>query len=201
VDAPQQYAAKAVDWLLATRGSKLRKTDQVGHDTQLQGWPWVSDTHSWVEPTAYALLALRVTNKAHHPRFREGVALLLDRVLPEGGWNYGNTRVLDHTLQPFPATTGVALAALAGEPEAPAIENSLAYLAEALATARSPLSTAWGVIGLKAWKRRPREAEGWLNRAAEWALDDQPNGLHDALLLWAAADVCPLVTPWAKDHA
>ena len=201
VDAPHQCVAKAVDWLLAMRGIKLRETDQLGHNTQLQGWPWVSNTHSWVEPTAYALLALRAANNTNHPRFREGIALLMDRVLPGGGWNYGNTQVLGQTLRPFPATTGVALAALAGQPEFRAIEKSLAYLTEALATARSPLSTAWGVIGLKAWKRQSHEAERLLNRAAEWASDDEPNALHDALLLLAAADVCPLTTQGARDHA
>ncbi len=201
VGVPHQCVAKAVDWLLAMRGIKLRETDLLGHDTQLQGWPWVSNTHSWVEPTSHALLALRAAGNVHHARFHEGVSLLLDRVLPEGGWNYGNTKVLGQTLRPFPATTGVALAVLAGQPVARAIEKSLAYLTEALATVRSPLSTAWGVIGLKAWKRQSGEADSWLNRAAEWASDDEPNGLHDALLLLAAADVCPLTTQGAKDHA
>ena len=28
-------------------------------DTELKGWPWSAGTFSWVEPTAYALLALK----------------------------------------------------------------------------------------------------------------------------------------------
>ena len=60
-------------------------------------------------------MALRAAGRASHPRVREAVRLLCDRALDEGGWNYGNTRVFANTLQPFPATTGIALTALAGE--------------------------------------------------------------------------------------
>src|SRR5579864_7727322 len=43
---------RAVRWMLQTRGEALPRTPELGHDTTLVGWPWVEDTHSWVEPTA-----------------------------------------------------------------------------------------------------------------------------------------------------
>ena len=106
---------RATDCLLAMKGRALKTSPYVDHDVSLIGWPWVQGTHSWVEPTSYAICALRAKGLAEHARVREGVKILLDRALPDGGWNYGNSRVFDNTLRPFPATTGVALVALAGE--------------------------------------------------------------------------------------
>ena len=121
-------AQRATQWLLATRGRALPRNPEIhDHDTMLVGWPWVTDCHSWVEPTAYAIIALRHTGHADNPRVREGVRLLIDRALPDGGWNYGNRRVLEHVLRPFPATTGIALTALAGEARTDDIEQSIDY--------------------------------------------------------------------------
>ncbi len=184
---------KAAHWLLATRGCRLPPTDEVGHDTTLQGWPWVEGTHSWAEPTAYAILALRAVGQAAHPRVREGVRLLLDRTLPSGGWNYGNTRVFDSTLRPFVATTGIVLSALAGERSAAPIDASIAYLTPALRDVRSPLSVGWGFIGLTAWNSRPNDARSRLARCAVRTRNEQPNTLYDTLLLLAAVESCPLV--------
>lgn len=185
----QRHIEPAVAWLLQTRGLRLapESATMLGHDTTLQGWPWVQDTHSWVEPTSYALLALRATGNACHPRAREGVKLLLNRALPSGGWNYGNTRVFGNALRPFPVTTGIALAALAGEPDASSIKASRAYLTEALSGVRSPLTVGWGLIGLTAWDSRPPQAEDWLARCAARTMAGQPNHLQDALLLLAGA--------------
>ena len=62
----------------------------VGHNTRLVGWPWVESTHSWLEPTAGAILGLCRLGLASHPRVTAGVGLILDRALDSGGWNYGN---------------------------------------------------------------------------------------------------------------
>lgn len=180
----------AVNWLLVTRGLRVaHRPDVFGHDTSLRGWPWVDETHSWVEPTAYAVLALRAAGVSSHPRVREGVRLLADRAFPKGGWNYGNTRVLGNTLRPFPATTGIALTALAGEPRETYIDVSLRYLADELPGIRSPSTLAWGLIGLSAWDARPGDTDAWLADSASRALRREPNALEDALLL--LADVAP----------
>ncbi len=179
----------ATSWLLSTRGSPIAHDARLfGHDTMLRGWSWVPDTHSWVEPTSYAILALRDVDRASHPHVREGVRLLLDRALPEGGWNYGNTRVLDNVLRPFPATSGIALTALAGEPHSELIDRGIGYLQETLPRVRSPLSVSWGLIGLTAWGARPAEGGAWLAESAARSLHRPANVVYDAMLLLAGAE-------------
>jgi hypothetical protein len=198
-DEPDEYddnVRKAVDWLLASRGKLLPYNPTVfGHDTSLTGWSWVEGTHSWVEPTAYAIIALRAAGYGTHPRVREGVRLLLDRSIPGGGWNYGNTRVYQNTLRPFPGPTGIVLAALAGEPHHPCIQSGVEYLERELPAMRSPMSLAWGLIGLTAWERRPDDAEKWLAQTLTRAERDAANPLLDSLLLMAAEPRCPLLHP------
>jgi hypothetical protein len=184
----------ALGWLLRARGQTIPLDSALhDHDTTLVGWPWVAGSHSWIEPTAYAILALRAAGKARHPRAREGVRLILDRALPGGGWNYGNRRVLENVLRPFPATTGVALAALVGEPRDGRIDTAIEYLTGELRRVRAPLSVAWGVIGTRARDARPPETEKWLEDCAGRLTAHPPGPLHDALLLLAGADVCPLI--------
>ncbi|MFQ5806859.1 MAG: hypothetical protein ACE5I3_10455 [Phycisphaerae bacterium] len=187
-------AERATNWLLRARGRRIRP-DPVAydHDTALVGWPWAAGTHSWLEPTAYAILALRVAEKADHPRVREGVRLILDRALPDGGWNYGNPRVLEHVLRPFPATTGVALAALAGESRDERVNVALEYLAKELRRLRAPLSLAWGLIGMRAWNAQPFEAQARLDDCARRVLDRPATPHYDALLLLAGGNACPLI--------
>ncbi|MBN1341191.1 MAG: hypothetical protein JXQ73_00850 [Phycisphaerae bacterium] len=191
------HVERALAWLLALKGLIIQPDPTVyGHDTTLQGWPWIAETHSWVEPTAYAILALRAAGKADHPRVREGVKLLLDRALPGGGWNYGNKRILANELRPFPATTGIALAALAPEPVGEQLKPSIDYATRELGRIRAPFTMAWGLIGLTAWDARPPAAQEWLQACAARSMKGQPNILQDALLLLAGMekDRNPLVS-------
>lgn len=186
---------RGVEWLLRTRGQPIPPNAEVyGHDTTKIGWSWVEGTHSWVEPTAYAVLALAAADRGDHPRVREGRALLLDRAIPGGGWNYGNARIFDKTLRPFPGTTGVALLALTGRGSDDRVEAGLDYLMSELPKVRAPMSLAWGVMALSAWDRRPSEAADWLDEAAGRTLATDPNPLYDALLLLADRVPCPLVS-------
>jgi hypothetical protein len=100
-------------------------------------------------------------------------------------------------LRPFPATTGIALTALAGDPELgddSRVATSLDYLKRELTQVRAPLSLAWGLIGLTAWSARPEQAPQWLAEAAQQCLQREPHPLYDELLLIADADPCPLIT-------
>lgn len=155
---------RAVDFLLATSGRHFPKKseDPAEHDTAIPGWPWVADTHSWVEPTALALMALRIHGHEDHLRAQEARRLLLNRQLPEGGWNYGNTRVFGVTLQPLPDSTGVALTALAGVVPRAQVAASLDYLQRQVAALRTPKSLGWSLLGLTAWGERPPESLPWL---------------------------------------
>ena len=139
-------------------------TDQryLGHDATLQGWPWVDGTYSWMEPTAINVLALRSADQAAHSRCREATKMLLDRQLPEGGWNYGNTTVLGHVLRPHIQSTGLALAALADETAIrPKVSRSVEWLEHALSanTTTTPRSVIalLGLLEHRVWPKRGRQ--------------------------------------------
>src|SRR5262249_51970821 len=80
---------------------KFRTTDtQVRFDPSKYGWSWVSDSVSWVIPTAGAILALErgrrlglIRGKEVKRRMALGCSMLLDRMCQGGGWNAGNSVV------------------------------------------------------------------------------------------------------------
>jgi hypothetical protein len=158
-------AERAAAWLLATKGIAEQPNTIMGHDTTLQAWPWVEGTHSWVEPTAIGLLALKSSGLNAHPRCREAVRLILDRMLPSGGWNQGNKIVLGRVLRPQIQPTGLALAALAGEDAMEQIGLSIGYLDNALAGPVSTASLSYALIGMAAHRRRPAAADRLLAAA------------------------------------
>lgn len=181
----------ALGWLLGLRGQAMprAKNDPLGHDTSIVGWPWVAGTHSWVEPTAMALLALAREGRADHPRAHEGVRLLVDRAIPTGGWNLGNPVVFNTTLRPFPGPTGLALLALAALRTRPkAVDRAIAYLPSALAGTLAPISLGWGLLGLRAWDAWPSDGERWLASAFEKAIAKEPKPVELAMLLLASGD-------------
>ncbi|MBI5482329.1 MAG: hypothetical protein HY906_25970 [Deltaproteobacteria bacterium] len=192
--APRQAAAasRAVGFLLATTGRHWPKAPgaATGHDPALRGWPWIEDTHSFVEPTALALLALRRAGQGAHERAREAARMLLDRQLPRGGWNYGNTTVYGQELRPAAVETGVALAALAGLTTQAEVLRSLAFARAEAARLRTPLSLAWALLGLGAWGERPAAARSWVleSAAAQPRRGAYPTTLLALLLLAAVGD-------------
>jgi hypothetical protein len=161
---------QAVAWLLKQEGRRMPPSDDpdriVGHDTMLVGWPWVGRTHSWLEPTALAVLALRRAGMGEHPRVVEGYRLIHDRAIVTGGWNYGNKSAFGHALRPQPAPTGLALLALAQHDARTAIvDRAIGYLRETLPGTRASASLGWGLLGLRAWESEPEEAGTWLAEA------------------------------------
>jgi hypothetical protein len=188
-------AARAAAWLLSVSGETQPLLEEMGHDTTLRGWPWVIGTHSWVEPTAFGVLALKAVGQSRHPRTREAVKLLENRLFPEGGANYGNTVVLGQQLLPHLQPSGVALLALAGEPtEDTATRATLGYVAGALSPATTASSLAFGVMGLTAHQARPEHIDAWLEAAAKRVqrTDASPYKLT-LLALAALGDRAPLV--------
>ena len=159
-DPYREAQQRAIRFLLNTTGFHFpRESDgPSAHDSQLKGWPWVGETHSWIEPTATAIMALRATGHSHHDRVQEAVRMVLDRQLPRGGWNYGNTLVFGKELHPMPESTGAALAGLAGLTDRDAVMPSLAYLQHEVVRLRTPISLGWSLLGLAAWQLSPPNA-------------------------------------------
>lgn len=180
---------RAVGWLLETESLSMPQSWQFGHDKGLVGWPWVIGTHGWVIPTAFSVLALKAAGYGDHPRTREAVALLLDRLLAGGGANYGNTIVLGRQLLPQLEPTGVALLALANEsPTDARLEHSLDYAVRSLPGCPATVSLCWGLLGVTAHGRRPKDADQWVVAPLAHTLDHDPSPWKLALLALAACD-------------
>jgi uncharacterized protein (DUF362 family) len=144
--------------LLALRGRTIdsRGEEDVNDiDGGLIGWPWAEGNFSWVEPTAWACLALARLGQGGHPRVREGRQLLLDRVLPDGGVNYGNRRIFGVSLDPIPTPTSLALLALQGLDDERVVK-CIDYLCAAASAADDSEHLGWAVLALDAF--RPPEA-------------------------------------------
>ena len=99
----------------------------------LQGWSWIPATFSWVEPTAWALLALKkfrsvAPAQIESGRLAEAEALLIDRGCVQGGWNYGNSNMFGRELHPYVPTTAIALLALQDRSRADAFHRGVKFL-------------------------------------------------------------------------
>ena len=166
--SPISQAAQslAIRFLLNTTGIHFARKPESpsAHDTDLKGWPWIENTHSWVEPTAMCVMALRIAGYGQHDRVHEAVNMLLDRQLPHGGWNAGNTIVFGHELRPMPEGSGSALASLAGVIEERQVARSLDYLQGEVDRLRTPISLGWTLMGLAAWGRWPERAADLVER-------------------------------------
>jgi squalene-hopene cyclase-like protein len=133
----------------------MRSFDASYIEENLRGWKWNPDTANWVEPTSYALMFLKkfqqsVANSpasggnAFKPIIAEAESLLYQRMCKDGGWNYGNARVLGEELRPYPLTTAIALIALQN-PQSPECQRSLSYLQRAVSGERSALALCMAV--------------------------------------------------------
>jgi hypothetical protein len=138
----------------------------VRQDPDLKGWSWTPDASSFVEPTCYALLALKRMRKrlSEHDvaaRIDEAERMVYDRMCRHGGWNYGNSAVFDVDLWPYPDVTALALIALAEHRDREENQLSLRALRAMLRAVQSGLSLAWATLcfaaygdDVVAWRRR-----------------------------------------------
>ncbi|HEY2411331.1 MAG TPA: hypothetical protein VGI40_03765 [Pirellulaceae bacterium] len=179
--------SRAIEWLLANRGRGVERSGDFGHNTELVGWAYAEGTHSWVEPTAFAVLALTAAGRQYEAAAREGIAVLVDRQLPGGGLNYGNTFVLGQQLRPHIQPTGIGLLALAGEADATGrIAKSIAWLRRSIGPQTTPTSLAWATLGLKTHGVTLPETDQWLENAAEQVRNRDASPYKLALLALAA---------------
>lgn len=131
---------RGVEWLVRARATQipvqtwvdrlLRREPLLVQDNTLTAWPWTLGAAAWVEPTVHAVRALILSLPRHDSgRLREridlGVRMILDRQCRDGGWNYGNKRVLGEDLESFPESTALALIGLCGR-RGPQVERGVA---------------------------------------------------------------------------
>ncbi|HEX6440109.1 MAG TPA: hypothetical protein VF182_23535 [Candidatus Binatia bacterium] len=167
----------ASDWLLKQEGRTpgilarligafMTPSNAVALNPDLKGWAWVPRTFSWVEPTSYALIALKQTRtavgtKILAERIQQGELMIYDRMCNGGGWNYGNSKVFGEALWPYPDVTAVALIALQDHQASQANQESLTALRRMMRETDSGLALCWGTICLSIyggetsqWKRQ-----------------------------------------------
>lgn len=127
----QDRVRRTASALLGLRGKSIDETEATAMhdiDARLVGWPWALGNFSWVEPTAWACLALHRAGQGDHPRVAEGSKLLLDRAFDDGGVNYGNRRVFGRMTEPNIEPTALLLLALQGQTIHPRQAASVKYL-------------------------------------------------------------------------
>lgn len=158
---------RGVRWLVTNRGRSMQRSDDFGHNTELVGWAYAEQTHSWVEPTAFGVLALKAAGKRNEAAAQEGINVLIDRQLPGGGLNYGNTYVLGQLIRPHIQPTGIGLLSLGGESDSSGrTSKSITWLRRSIGSETTPQSLAWALLGLKVHGVEMPQAGEWLAAAA-----------------------------------
>lgn len=170
----RQHALKAAKWILTQKGRKpgwvasllvqlsiIKKTTEL--DPFLSGWSWTAGAFSWVEPTSYSLMALKKLKRSLdgtncEERIRQGEMLIYDRMCENGGWNYGNSKVLGEALWPYPDVTGLALIALQDRAASDVNQKSLRALENMMREAPSGTALSWGILCLALYNR---DVEEW----------------------------------------
>jgi uncharacterized protein (DUF362 family) len=143
-------------------------------DYRLIGWPWALGNFSWVEPTAWACLALERAGQGDHPRVREGRRLLLDRIAESGGANYGNRRIFDRPTESQVEPTALLLLALQRSPERDLLQSSIRYLAESAQIGDDIERLCWAKLALDVHRQNDWAA------AALGALDQAISEAHQS---------------------
>src|SRR5258708_4398311 len=131
-----------------------------------RGWGWTPGTSSWVEPTAFALLAFYECPAELFPpaaarRRKLAEAMLRDRMCPGGGWNCGNPLVYGVAGEPLIIPTALALLALRNQPERRENVLSLEWLEKNVANIQGPGAFALARLCLESYSRKwPDDAPG-----------------------------------------
>jgi hypothetical protein len=145
---PGEARELALDHVVQGRARRIPWSRDTPHDPSTRGWGWTPDTFGWVEPTARALLALRLLRPDAVTAIEDGLAVLADRECVGGGWNYGNRDVLGVDLPPYVQTTAVALLGIQDAlPEQR--DRGLSYLAGAWPTESGGLGLALSLAALR----------------------------------------------------
>lgn len=152
-----RYFAKPATRLvtLVAKGSGALNKDR--------GWPWDPDCFHWIEPTAYALLAMNIPKRPERNKVAIEHALgkaedfILDHACKGGGWNHGNDITLGAPLPAYRLTTAEALLALQARKKEAKVETGLEYLQSWASKDTSSLSLAMSILALSAYGRDCRQ--------------------------------------------
>jgi hypothetical protein len=142
--------------LLDLKGIRMADHPAIKQDSSLQGWSWNNVSFSWVEPTAWCMLAVKKLC-ADHPsaaaRLDEAQRVLADRACAEGGWNYGNKQVYGQALLPQVPTTAAGVLALQDRKTDPLLLRAIDVLRQQAPREGSASALALSWIALTAVKQ------------------------------------------------
>ena len=165
----------------------------------LRGWGWTPRTSSWVEPTSFALMALRSADPKLLPasarqRCDQAVALLYDRMCPGGGWNCGNPRVYGVDGEALVLATCWALLAIRDFAEKPGRAVSLAWVQNNFPQVRSAASLAVATMTLENYGIQLPAGDSLVNAILQNGVFSSPEtfatqGTH--VLSWVALALDP----------
>ncbi len=135
-----------------------REKEIVSQNASLRGWGWTPHTASWVEPTAFALLALdqapvQLLPSEAGKRRKLAKELLYDRMCAGGGWNCGNPMVYGVPGDPLVEPTVWALLALRDDADRRENLESLEWLEKNLSRISSARSLALARICWESYGR------------------------------------------------
>jgi len=127
----QPSALRIATQLLGQRGERVSQDPRLRQDGSLQAWSWTQGTFSWIEPTAWCLLAVKKlapNAPAAQERIAEAERVFGDRACKDGGWNVGNSEVYGQSLEPYVPTTALGILALQDHPNDALVQRAVAVL-------------------------------------------------------------------------
>ena len=185
--APGDRRDRALDYVVQHQAPQLGPDDRIPHDPNTRGWGWTSKTFGWVEPSARALLVLKLL-RPDAQQISDGDAVMTDRECQGGGWNYGNKEVMGTKYEPFLQTTAAGLMSVQDRTDG-IRERAVAVIQRLWPNEPGGLGWAMASAALHAIQRPEAEFDAEL---AALVADTQLFG--DAVALaWAAIAVEPAI--------
>jgi hypothetical protein len=184
----EQFPREKSFWLRMLR--RLAGASRVSAQSDsFYGWSWTAGTSSWVEPTAYACLALRGAKNlrnAAQKRLQIAERMLYDRMCPGGGWNAGNPKVYGVAGLPEIGPTAWALLALRNHADRRENQQSLAWLEQNWNRVPSPAAAALSCIALRAHGRPATEIHDAIRTATQAGDANEQTLWNVPALAWCA---------------
>ena len=154
--AHAEMLRRAADWTLAIEGVPIDMDNEMGHNSRLIGWPWVETTHSWIEPTAQHVLALKAVGMSSHARTREAVRLLSIACCPTGAATTATRSCSARRSARTCSRPASVCWRLADEPDVDGrIGKSIDYLLRALNQRTATASLCYGLTGPGGARQQP----------------------------------------------